>query len=219
MTQNGGSPRERPSVGTTHSVQAGRKPSCESRAEEFRQHLSAWKRSIVSRPSLRALARELGTSHQLLCHYLKTWLKWEARDYRRRASEIRARARIEHRHLTSSEQLEATEYDRAALRETITDSIESMFKGLLKKVKAGNSPSKSEMRFVRIAAKNGVGSAARILDLCGGISAKNRRDNLPAVRVVVVNSFRSGPARLATPLKRAPALTPKSNAGPQNGEP
>lgn len=50
----------------------GRKPKWESRALEFYGRLARWKQSPESsRPSLRALARELGTSHQLLSHYLK----------------------------------------------------------------------------------------------------------------------------------------------------
>jgi hypothetical protein len=49
----------------------GRKPKQQSRSEEFRKTLAAWKQIPVAfRPSLRALARELGTSHQLLGHYL-----------------------------------------------------------------------------------------------------------------------------------------------------
>ena len=56
----------------------GRKPKQESRAEEFRQRLIAWKQEPVrSRPSLRALARELGTSHQLLKQYLDGLEKWK----------------------------------------------------------------------------------------------------------------------------------------------
>jgi hypothetical protein len=176
-------------MGTTHLVHAGRKPSSGSRAEEFRQRLSAWKRNVVSRPSLRALARELGTSHQLLSHYLKTRLKWEARDCRRRAAQIRGHALVEQRSLTPSEGLEATECDRVALRAMVTYSIESLFNQLLKQVKAGRSPSKSEMRFIRIAARNGVDSAAKILDLCG-ISVKHHKNNLPLTHDDMAKSFR-----------------------------
>jgi|SRR5579863_968498 len=44
----------------------GRKPAYESRAAEFRQRLMVWKGTAESsRPSLRALAVELGTSHQI----------------------------------------------------------------------------------------------------------------------------------------------------------
>ena len=69
----------------------GRKPKQESRAEEFRQRLIAWKQEPMrSRPSLRALACELGTSHQLLKQYLDGLEKWKrAKDLER----IRANAK------------------------------------------------------------------------------------------------------------------------------
>ena len=56
----------------------GRKPKQESRAEELRQRLIAWNQTPVrSRPSLRALAVKLGTSHQLLKQYLDGLEKWK----------------------------------------------------------------------------------------------------------------------------------------------
>ena len=55
----------------------GRKTKQESRAAEFRQRLLEWKQTpVVLRPSLRALAREIGTSHQLLSHYLSALEEW-----------------------------------------------------------------------------------------------------------------------------------------------
>jgi hypothetical protein len=59
----------------------GRKTKQESRADEFRQRLLAWKQIPESlRPSLRELARELGTSHQLLEHYLGGLEKWQHKE-------------------------------------------------------------------------------------------------------------------------------------------
>ena len=53
--------------------------------------LTAWKKTPESsRPPLRALARELGTSHQLLAFYLNGLEKWRGEEYWRRAKEIRA---------------------------------------------------------------------------------------------------------------------------------
>src|ERR1700730_1729737 len=53
----------------------GRKPKQESRSAELRQKLIEWKQTPESsRPSLRALARELGTSHQLLTVSIATSL-------------------------------------------------------------------------------------------------------------------------------------------------
>jgi hypothetical protein len=61
---------------------AGRKPKEESRATELRQALIAWQESPKSsRPSLRALAAELGTSHQLLKHYLGGLEKWRDKQH------------------------------------------------------------------------------------------------------------------------------------------
>jgi hypothetical protein len=89
----------------------GRKPTYESRALEFRQELIAWKRmSDSSRPSLRALARKLNTSHQLLKHYLDGLDEWEYTERFRvskklaqeQANEIRARASAENRQMTMS---------------------------------------------------------------------------------------------------------------------
>ena len=51
----------------------GRKRAAKSRAVELRKSLGAWKQTPARlRPSLRALAREHGTSHQLLSYYLST---------------------------------------------------------------------------------------------------------------------------------------------------
>ena len=57
--------------GPQTSSEASRKPREKSRADEFRQSLMVWRETPAAhRPSLRELARELGTSHQLLKHYL-----------------------------------------------------------------------------------------------------------------------------------------------------
>jgi hypothetical protein len=59
------------------------------------------------RPSLRALARQLDTSHQLLGHYLDGLEEWKWQERRRKAQEeseeIRARAKAEGREMTWSE--------------------------------------------------------------------------------------------------------------------
>src|ERR1700734_4077764 len=99
---------------------SGRKRAKECRAMEFRRALLAWKQtSESSRPSLRALACSLGTSHQLLTFYLKNLEKWQAREYWRQAKEIRARAYVENRLLTQQEAQQAHGYDRAGIRATI----------------------------------------------------------------------------------------------------
>jgi hypothetical protein len=93
----------------------GRKKKQESRAAEFRERLMVWKRTPESlRPSLRALARELSTSHQLLQHYLDGLEEWECKERYQRAKdkaqkkavEIRARAEAEGREMTMRECLD-----------------------------------------------------------------------------------------------------------------
>jgi hypothetical protein len=55
----------------------GRKPKKKSRAPEFRQRLVELKETPAPfRPSLRALARELATSPQLLTHFLSRLEEW-----------------------------------------------------------------------------------------------------------------------------------------------
>jgi hypothetical protein len=60
----------------------GRKPKQESREAELRSRLIAWNQTREAfRPSLRTLARELGTSHQLLGFCLKNLHKWQSKQY------------------------------------------------------------------------------------------------------------------------------------------
>jgi len=98
----------------------GRKPAAESRGSEFRARLAEWMRKPeFSRPSLRALARELGTSHQLLSFYLKNLHKWQSKQYWRQAKAIRARANAEGRDLTQQEEQQFYAYNRAAMRSMV----------------------------------------------------------------------------------------------------
>src|ERR1017187_2425250 len=84
----------------TRTLMSGRKPKLESRSAEFRERLVAWRQAPgVLRPSLRALAREVGTSHQLLKHYLDGLEKWQYKERHRKATEesdqILARAMVD----------------------------------------------------------------------------------------------------------------------------
>ena len=94
----------------------GRKKKQESRAAEFRGRLIVWKRTPESlRPSLRVLARELSTSHQLLQHYLDGMEEWECKERyqkakekaQKKAVEIRARVEAEGREMTMREAIDA----------------------------------------------------------------------------------------------------------------
>jgi hypothetical protein len=78
--------------------EGGRKPKEESRADEFRHRLIAWKQTPASsRPSLRALARELGASHQLLAYYLEGLEEWR---WRKELEQFRANAKAKNVPLT-----------------------------------------------------------------------------------------------------------------------
>jgi transcriptional regulator with XRE-family HTH domain len=85
-------------------VASGRKPAYDSRGREIRARLLVWKQvPEAERPSLRELARQLGTSHQLLSHYLSGLDTWQAEE---RAKQIRAHAKAEGRPMTLREHLD-----------------------------------------------------------------------------------------------------------------
>lgn len=113
--------------------EAGRKPQAESRATELRQRLVVWKQiPEPARPSLRQLARELGTSHQLLNHYLVGLDEWHRKERysrtKQQAQEIRDRANAEGRPMTPWEEQQFRVHDRAAfvmlLNNSAIDHIE-----------------------------------------------------------------------------------------------
>lgn len=116
----------------------GRKPKWESRGLEFYGRLATWRQTPESvRPSLRALARQLGTSHQLLSHYLRSWAKWQAKEYRRQAEEIRSNAEVERRSLTAWEEQQAEVYDQAAFQCMIESALEKAVKQFERDANAG----------------------------------------------------------------------------------
>jgi len=99
------------------SSMKGRKSKQDSRADEIRAELAEWNQQPEStRPSLRALARELGTSHQLVNHYLAGLDEWQAKrqceEYRRLKDEIEAREKAEHRWCTPQEDPRVCIYGR-----------------------------------------------------------------------------------------------------------
>jgi hypothetical protein len=118
----------------------GRKPRSESRAEELRQQLNAWKRTPESsRSSLRAIARELGTTHQLLGHFLKGWEKWQAKEYRRQAKEIRVSAEAETRPWIVAEMLrESQAFEKAAFQAELSAMLTTRSDGSSGRQEAGS---------------------------------------------------------------------------------
>lgn len=66
-----------------------------------------------SRPSLQALARQIGTSLLLLSHYFQQWKKSQAGELRREANKIRGLAETETRPRVRDEMLkQVTAYER-----------------------------------------------------------------------------------------------------------
>ena len=167
---------------------SGRKHACGSRATEFRYRLTAWKRTPdSSRPSLRALARELGTSHQLLTFYLKRLDQWQANEYWRQAREIRARVKTENRLLTPWEEQQARACDRAGLRIKtglmLRETIDHM-----KKDSEHRPLVWQEIKALKILAP-GFPEARDLLQKCSQSSVKTRKNNLPAVPFGAAKSF------------------------------
>jgi len=160
----------------------GRKPKQDSRVEEIRAKLAAWKQMPESsRPSLRALARDLGTSHQLLSHYLERWGKWQAEEYRRQAKEIRARAEAENRAMTELEAGQAWAWERVAFRATVDSALSKMLRRLKQRAKLGQLPH-GHSKLLRVLARYGDPEARKILE--------RLEKNLPPTPCRASKSFR-----------------------------
>jgi hypothetical protein len=174
----------------------GRKPACGSRAVEIRSRLLAWKQMPeVQRISLRALAVELGTSHQLLGSYLRSRNKWQAKDYKCRAEEIRDLARAENRRLTPWEESRAASLDRAAfqcmIESALTHALRRYEKELREsKRRAGN------LKLVSMLAQRGFPGAQKVL--------QKYKFNLPPKQVGNAKSFRRDRSNAGNPAKMLP---------------
>jgi hypothetical protein len=142
----------------------GRKRTDHSRAAELCAKLAAWMQAPESaRSSLRALARELGTSHQLLSHYLQCWDKWQAREYRQQAEEIRARTTAETRPWVLAEMLDqANAYDKAAFRSMIAAVLGKALRQLRGEAGRGQL-SAAEVKMLKAFARTGHREAQEIL--------------------------------------------------------
>ena len=171
-------------------VKRGRKPGGESRAASIRARLVTWRRDPESqRVSLRALAAELGTSHQLLSFYLRGLDDWQRKDYERQAGEIRDQADAENRLMTPWEESQV----RSLEREAYLLMIDSVLQPTLKRLEAGTLSGR-ELKVVNFLAQRGVPIAQKILE--------KHRNNLPAQPAITAKSFRTDSANVATPLKR-----------------
>lgn len=135
----------------------GRKRISESRGTEIRARLVEWKQiAEASRPSLRALAAELGVSHQLLSFYLRHWDRWQAKEYLRNAKDISAGAKAENRTLTGEDQAQIVAYTRAYLQSEANSMIVDMLTALRKAAKRGKL-SRQQLRVAKLIADRGYG--------------------------------------------------------------
>ena len=170
---------------------SGRKPTWESRATEFRRRLTAWKQTPEStRPSLRALARDLGTSHQLLSFFLKDLGQWQGEEYWRHARDIRDRAMAELRSLTQWEEQQIRAYNRAAVRATVgpmlLDTIERITQESERRPLV-----RQEIETMKLLAP-GFPEAMEFLQKYSQNDAKNEKINLPLMPCCAAKSFRRG---------------------------
>jgi len=144
----------------------GRKRKLDSRATEFRQRLVVWQQTPESmRPPLRALARELRTSHALLQHYLFNLGKWQAEEDWRCVKEIRAQASADGRPLTPWEERQTRALDRRAVCLFIESSFENSVKRYQREIerciKDGKMPTPGYPKLLRMIASIRGGPAAQ----------------------------------------------------------
>lgn len=140
----------------------GRKTTYESRAPEFRRRLVQWKQMPESlRPSLRALAREIGTSHQMLTYYLRSLDRWQAEE---RAKRIRARAKEEGRQMTLRECGDAI----------IVPCLLGQIEELRQAAKRGPLH-RDEIKMARLLAQQRLPGAQELLEECLRAGVKQRK--------------------------------------------
>jgi hypothetical protein len=168
----------------------GRKPANESRARELRQELIAWKQTPErSRSSLRTLARELGTSHQLLAFFLKGLDEWQGLRYLRQASQIRIAASDEDRPLSEWEAQRADAFTRTGIRivtgAILRNSIKRMRKESEHRVLCWQ-----EIKSLKMLAP-GFPEAQELLQRCPQRGVKSAKNNLPPISTPIAKPFRN----------------------------
>jgi hypothetical protein len=174
---------------------SGRKPAVQSRAAEICTKLLAWRQTRESqRISLRALAAEIGTSHQLLSFYLKRLDKWRAKQYERKAEEIRVRAEAENRPMTQGEEVQMDAYERASFHSMLDSLLAAALRQIQVEAKAGRL-SKGQIKRVSLLAQRGYPMAQKILQehskrMNHQSRVKIGENNLPMIPPGAAKSFR-----------------------------
>ncbi len=168
----------------------GRKLARESRAPEIRARLTEWKQTPESfRSSLRALAAEIGTSHQLLSFNLRRWDKWQAKEYQRNANDICARAEAEKRTMTGNEQAQVVAYTRASVQSMINSVVPDILTALRKEARRGKL-SRQHLRLAKVLARKGYGREIEKI-------FRGKRLSGPHVQESIKNNLPSGGKRFA----------------------
>ena len=151
-------------------MKKGRKPARESSAGSIRARLMAWRDLPVDqRPSLRAIAEELGISHQLLSHYLKGLSQWQWRETYRKMEDLKKST--EGRLMSPAEQAQMVEYGRAALNSMVYPALDVFLEKLTTEAKT-EGWTRKRVKLVERAARKGFASAQKLL--------RQIRKNLPA---------------------------------------
>ena len=152
----------------------GRKIKQASRADELRRRLTAWKQIPESqRPSLRALARELGTSHQLLQYYrygleirqAREQQAKRARECQRITDNIRAQAKA--RALTLWEQEQLLAYDRRYMSAAAGEILLKQLEALSRKAKKERL-NWWDIKTLKLLVKSRLPGAQELLQKCEG---------------------------------------------------
>ena len=108
-------------------MKPGRKHTAASRALEIRARLQIWRATPESqRPTLRALAAEMQTSHQLLGVYLRGLDEWLAKQCEAQASAICKKSGAEGRPLTWDENQRVEHLHQAAFGHRIEKMLASL---------------------------------------------------------------------------------------------
>lgn len=160
--------------------------------------------AAAQRASLRALAAELSTSHQLLAFYLRRQGKWESRQYRKMAQQICDWARAENRQITNDEQARINAYSRAAMFSLADFAVAEMLRKVRQVSREGRPLRRMYVRMAKLLVRAGCAEALDILKL-----DLERKNNLPPGGTRGAKSFKTDMGDPGNPAKTCPQEKPR----------
>ena len=180
MANAGRARHRRPSDACVRERVSGRLPKQDSRADEIRERLLAWEEEPESaRPSLRSLARDLGTSHQLLNHYLEGLGVWQAKrqceEYCRLKDEIEAREKAEHRWCTAQEDPRVGIYGRKWVDQMLVVAMEKTLSRWRRQARKKNLTTKQIKVLDGLASMGHKGARKILQNLSGAEKIKSKK--------------------------------------------